>query len=1467
MNITLYPPLVESKLKAFTTTGEGEGILEIPFQHNPAVNRSLCKYMVARIRTLAGVDVADGKLLYGTIVNTENASQSIARFSWKMPMTQEDFVTPQIPSKSTLLLEKSDKKMPLHMFTMNSFKTEQFEDSRTDPDGRPSGLFDQKYDNDLEEFFQTVDVELSPSSYGMKDTENWLHPNLTVNRLLGASDDMAITEASSEDTIWQPEVIDNGQVIANLTVGFYRIQLAYFIPSVNQTIANNFSRENQYGYYSDVAIIKYTSQPRVYLEGLQEDKINIMNTRFDGVVEFTDLDDYIYSYQYLIYTNDYNASFGEYELEYDTGEILYNNKYNTPDDSKLICKTSFSYDKDLPKNRKYYIELIINTITGLTVHSPRYMIKNGYAISLKLPASTKLIAEVNADSAYVTVRLTSDAQGYFSGKFEILRTNHYSKFKTWEKIYSFELSAEKINDRLICNDYTIQQGVRYQYALRQYNDHGIISNKLKTSIVTVDYEDMYLSDADHLLQIRFNPQMQTFKPDILESKLETIGSRYPYIFRNGIVNYKEFSISGLISYLMDSVHKFIPYEDSIYSLLDESTRTSTESTTRPPNEFITNKSTNNFVLTDLTGTNILYEKDFKLKVLDWLTNGKPKLLRSPTEGSYIVRLMNVSLSPQQPLGRMLHTFSSTAYEIDELTMENLIKYNLIKTHRTDRPELPEMLFRGYEFGHHPEIDIPLMSTIIAPDGLSYNVPSTEELLAEMQDKTDGKKFINGYETRIPQLLYKVAFYDCIPGSIVGLEFKSLDPSSPEKTYYHAIMIGKTGTYEVQLNDPIMGIYLLWLPPKAILKHKVVNGHVESYYVYEDSNELFSGKISYGYTDYFVDKTFDYIKSVQLSEEIFQITGLPINQYPTDSAEDHDKFAHFFTIDDQFPDAFEFYQMNNLACNLAYIHSLKFSRREIVDCYLIHGGNYIDGSIDNGIYKDAHLPYVFDSNNENWALQNRDEYFLCRTAMRYKEKDSDPAVWHVDGKTPLKVHEIDPQRVYKCNIINEQSGEFDYMYLDGRLLRFAMHAAYPNLYQNWDFQNYPIFDIGVEEWTAYDVFALPNKNWLYRCAITGIINDETDITDLFKIQLSAAGETDTIYFTPSEYTIKEQLIPTENETHYIYNYITNEAQEETVMTPKIYKHFSISEHLGSLIMRHQEIDNGFGLVIGPMIQLDGVVTVAQLTYDLSETQNSEVEAAKAQAKTIADQLANNYNSLSSSAQRYELYRAMQEYIFILSYYIAVLGVIDQPLMIPPLEWFEAMRDLDPTRAMEGSWEAIDEYATSDEIGLHIWNSNIIKPLPEDVEIDDLKPGIYYGTTNNDYTATVENYDAINGIKSCICQGNLVIVPPPYTMIKIMAQKDYHAQAIESARLSNIYNKRLANIKELPTESDSVISENTTYKVDSLQYTDDIVNVNLQKLLVKNNIVSIPANTVLDIRSEAQLTKTASITVSAKFKQVE
>jgi hypothetical protein len=171
--------------------------------------------------------------------------------------------------------------------------------------------------------------------------------------------------------------------------------------------------------------------------------------------------------------------------------------------------------------------------------------------------------------------------------------------------------------------------------------------------VTAQFEDIFLNDKDRQLRVRFNPKVSSFKTTVLETKTDTIGGKYPFFFRNGNVGYKEFPINGLISYWMDEQEDFI----SRSALgLDGDTKLPT---------------------TNLTDYNIAAERKMKLEVLNWLNNGKPKLFRSPTEGNYLVRLMNVSLTPEDKLSRMIHSFSATAYECGSTDMESLRENDII----------------------------------------------------------------------------------------------------------------------------------------------------------------------------------------------------------------------------------------------------------------------------------------------------------------------------------------------------------------------------------------------------------------------------------------------------------------------------------------------------------------------------------------------------------------------------------------------------------------------------------------------------------------------------------------------------------------------------------------------------------------------------------------------------------------------
>jgi hypothetical protein len=95
--------------------------------------------------------------------------------------------------------------------------------------------------------------------------------------------------------------------------------------------------------------------------------------------------------------------------------------------------------------------------------------------------------------------------------------------------------------------------MHYKYAVQAYNSNGLYSSKIMNvgGPIFADFEDAFLFDGERQLNIRYNPKVSSFKTTILESKMDTLGGKHPFIFRNGNVRYQEFPISGLISMLSD----------------------------------------------------------------------------------------------------------------------------------------------------------------------------------------------------------------------------------------------------------------------------------------------------------------------------------------------------------------------------------------------------------------------------------------------------------------------------------------------------------------------------------------------------------------------------------------------------------------------------------------------------------------------------------------------------------------------------------------------------------------------------------------------------------------------------------------------------------------------------------------------------------------------------------------------------
>lgn len=426
---------------------------------------------------------------------------------------------------------------------------------------------------------------------------------------------------------------DLSKLTNKLKIGqFYKVQIAYI------------DKTNTVGYYSTVGVVKYTTKPQISIHGLESG--GILNSHiYEYMGEYSqengDITEIVHSYQFKVWDS-------SNELIADSGQLLHN---SSEDENEYSSYDKWLLSQDLMTNKRYFIQYIVTTNSGLIVKTPHYRIMQKTSITPEIKAS--LNVKLNFENGYIDVDLigTKDEYGAetpVSGAFLLSRASQETDYTVWEEMYRFKLQAQNPT-RWLFRDFTIEQGKTYQYAIQQYNDNGLYSNRMLSKKIYADFEHAFLYDGEKQLKIKYNPKVTSFKPTVMEAKIDTIGSKHPFIFRNGRVYYREFPISGLISYFSDEENLFISKDELE---LEEKT-------------------------TNLIGTNIKSERNFKMKALEWLTNGQPKIFRSPGEGNFIVRLMNCSLSPNDPTGRMLHTFNCTAYEVADFNYKELNDYGFI----------------------------------------------------------------------------------------------------------------------------------------------------------------------------------------------------------------------------------------------------------------------------------------------------------------------------------------------------------------------------------------------------------------------------------------------------------------------------------------------------------------------------------------------------------------------------------------------------------------------------------------------------------------------------------------------------------------------------------------------------------------------------------------------------------------------
>ena len=491
---------------------------------------------------------------------------------------------------------------------------------------------------------------------------------------------------------------------------YYKIQVRFTgagaspIPAQSSGIDNWLSQNLEYfSQWSTVLLIYGISQPILTIKNFSQSGVNIFNDKnipFVGSMSFTDSNDKetLKNYQLLIYdSNDnllqtskiiYTNSSAKNEINY---TFSYNFQYNVNYKVKVSYTTKSLYTNEkvytfkveyvAPVDFDVYIKtqpIVESGCIKLTLRSKDVIDDPNYVYtsqdqtltgkSLVLTLTDPDIAMF--DSAYF-VNTTGGLLLYTGAsplddltigtRLVLRRSSSRNHFKTWDTINEIMIQQEGVIE-LIWFDCTVEPGTWYKYEVVRYKQEGQV--QLISSIVTekpsmVYTQDNFLGAGGEQLKIRYNSQLTNFSIKTSDTLIETIGSQFPYIMRNGNAYYRTFSLSGTITQFMNVQDNFFKgskkdlYGQDILPFYDEFNQ---ENDITPYNDYI-------------------HQRQFRNKVMQFLYNNNIKLFRSLTQGNILVKLMNITLTPNNQLGRLIYDFSCTAYEIDKSTYENYIKYN------------------------------------------------------------------------------------------------------------------------------------------------------------------------------------------------------------------------------------------------------------------------------------------------------------------------------------------------------------------------------------------------------------------------------------------------------------------------------------------------------------------------------------------------------------------------------------------------------------------------------------------------------------------------------------------------------------------------------------------------------------------------------------------------------------------------
>lgn len=478
---------------------------------------------------------------------------------------------------------------------------------------------------------------------------------------------------------------------------FYKVQIRF--DNVDGSIevlpyVGKYENQSHFSEWSTVCFIRAIDKPEFTSYALENTKgYNPGLVTVSGKVSFGQKDVSNSSDQERISSfNVQVLSSNKKDILFDSGAIYTSgnvnpNELNTQLDLDLLTQ----YDES-----KFYFRITATTNNGYITEPYDYEFQISTFATIE-GFEPKITTDFDNEDGLVNINVTNE--NGIVGRLHIRRSDDTTNFIDYTDIAVIAFNEEEsINIHII--DDTIETLRWYRYAC-QFEDEGGLFSKTyeQENDIFADYNNIILTRGGQDFVIRYDGTLTSISPKVSRSNTETLGGRYPRFSEDPAINYRTYSIGGYISGEADALQHFLNKEE-YFGKRYSSYINYVKDKNNNVQPRVRNDIWSNYELEDIftseylddgsenpaykalkhhpftTQNDKIWERAFREEAIGWLNDGEPKLLRTLNEGNRIVILSDINLTPEVSTGNLLYTFSATATEVAEPTLENIINLGI-----------------------------------------------------------------------------------------------------------------------------------------------------------------------------------------------------------------------------------------------------------------------------------------------------------------------------------------------------------------------------------------------------------------------------------------------------------------------------------------------------------------------------------------------------------------------------------------------------------------------------------------------------------------------------------------------------------------------------------------------------------------------------------------------------------------------